>query len=79
MRYIYSVLWLGFFSVLAYFVYTGSYADYAGRKGKFFANLLDVFVGAVGHLGAAAIIMLIGLGVAYWASKPDKEDKLSNN
>ena len=74
MRYIYSVLWLGFFSVLAYFVYTGSYADYAGRKGKFFASLLDAFVGAVSNLGAAAIIMLIGFGVAYWASRPDEDD-----
>jgi hypothetical protein len=75
MRYLYSVMWLGFFSGLAYFVYTGSYADYAGRKGKAFASLIDTLVAAIGHAGGAGIIMLVGLGVAYWASTPDKEDK----
>ncbi len=73
MRYLYSVIWLGFFGCLAYYIYTGTYADYSGRKGKFFAGLLDAFVGVVGNAGAAAITILLGLGVAYWASRPDDE------
>jgi hypothetical protein len=66
-------VWFGAFSYLAYFLYTYSnFTQSSDRKARFGGYLFDMLVAALGHTGAAALALIVGTGVAYWASRPEK-------
>mgnify|MGYP003622456495 CR=1 FL=1 len=73
MRYLYSVIWLGAFGYLAFLLYTHeNFSQGANRKSQLGAMIFDSLIATLGHAGAAALAILIGIGVAFWASRPDK-------
>ena len=74
MRYLYSAIWFGAFSYLAFLLYTHeNFIQDANRKSRLGAILFDTLVSTLGHTGAAALALILGAGVAYWASRPDKK------
>jgi ABC-type sulfate transport system permease component len=75
-RYIYGAVWFSAFSYLAYMLYSGSnFHETSDRKARLGGYFFDLLTATLGHAGAAALALVIGAGVAYWASRPDKEGK----
>ena len=67
MRYLYAAMWLGIFSWLGWYVYTGEAANYHARKGRFLAELLSGITGSIGALPTALLCVGVGVAFAAWA------------
>ena len=69
-------MWLGLFSLVGWYVYTGEAEAYHGRKGRLMAELLGGIANSIGHLPAALLCVAIGIAFAAWAifGKDDDEE-----
>jgi hypothetical protein len=76
MRYLYAVIWVGIFGTLGWMVYTGEAAEYTGRKGRLFADMLNGVTESIGAGLTGLLVAGIGFGFAAWAiwGKEDGDD-----
>jgi Na+/H+ antiporter NhaC len=75
MRYIQALLWLGFFGGLAWLVHSGQVANYSGRRGAAFAEMLAGVIDSVGQNVVVIGLVVIGIAVAIWAARGDGDEE----
>jgi hypothetical protein len=67
MRYLYAVMWVAIFGGLGWMVWTGEAADYTGRRGRLFADLLNSVTDSIGQGMTAFLVLSIGFAFAAWS------------
>jgi hypothetical protein len=75
MRYLYAVMWVAIFGGLGWMVWTGEAADYTGRRGRLFADLLNSVTDSIGQGLTALIVAAIGFAFAAWSIWGKEEDE----